>query len=167
MSSASTRLRSVTSRMAAAIRVRPPSSIGLKLISTGNSLPLRRRPNSVESRAHGAHAHIADVVLAVSDVPGAKSLGHQHLDALADDFVVLVAKQRGDLPIGKADDAGGIDDDHRVRRGIERAAREINGRRWIGTPCCSSCASRPDCMPSRSELRSSPSLMADTPPPPH
>ena len=76
-------------------------------------------------RAHGPHAHVADIVLAMSDVPGAETLRHQHLDALADDFVVLVPEQGGDLPIGKPDDAGGIDDDHRIRGGIERAAGEI------------------------------------------
>jgi hypothetical protein len=56
MSSASTRLRSVTSRMAAATRVRPTSSMGLKLISTGNSVPSRRRPNRSSPTPWGVRA---------------------------------------------------------------------------------------------------------------
>jgi hypothetical protein len=46
MSSHSIRLRPLMSRMAAATSVRPTSSTGLKLISSGNSEPPRRCPKS-------------------------------------------------------------------------------------------------------------------------
>ncbi len=78
-----------------------------------------------QARSHGAYPHIIDVVLAMSDVPGVKALRHQHFDALADDIVMLVTEQRRNLPIGKADDAAGVDDDHRVRGSVERAACKI------------------------------------------
>ena len=55
---------------------------------------------------------------------GPEALGQQLLDALADDFVVRVAEERGNLPVGKTDDAGRVDDEHRVRSGVEGAARK-------------------------------------------
>ncbi len=46
----------------------------------------------IQPRAHRAHAHIADVVLPVSDVAGLKTLRHQPFDVVADDFVVRIAE---------------------------------------------------------------------------
>ena len=61
----------------------------------------------------------------MADVPRPKALRQQHLDGLADDFVVPVPEQGRDLAIGETDETRGIDDDHRIGRGIERAAGEI------------------------------------------
>jgi hypothetical protein len=86
------------------------SSTGLKLISTA---------------PHGPHRHVIDVAVAMSDVPGAKSLRDQHLNVLVDDFVVFVPKQNGNLSIGKPDGARSIDHDHRIRSRIEGTAGEL------------------------------------------
>jgi hypothetical protein len=64
-------------------------------------------------------------VLSVRDVSCPKTLRHQLLDALADNFVVCVSKQSRDLSIRKLDDPEGIDDDHRIRGGIECAAGKV------------------------------------------
>src|SRR5581483_4164550 len=54
----------------------------------------------VEPGAHGTHPDILHVVLTVADVPLAEALRNQHLDAPADDLIMLVAKKGRDLAIG-------------------------------------------------------------------
>jgi hypothetical protein len=78
-----------------------------------------------EPGAHRAESNVVEVVLYVPAVPRAESRRHQHFDALADEFVVGVAEQCGELPIRIPDRAGSVDDDHRVRSRIECAARQF------------------------------------------
>ena len=106
-------------------RVRPISSMGLKLISTGNSVPSRRRPNSSRPAPIGTHPHVADIVLTVPDMAGTEALRHQLLDDQAHDFIVRVSEQGGNLSIGKLHDACAIDDDHGVWGGVEHTPREL------------------------------------------
>jgi hypothetical protein len=61
----------------------------------------------------------------MSNVSAPKPRGHQLFNILADDFVVGVTEQRGQLVVGEQDDAMRIDDDYCIGRSIERAAGEI------------------------------------------
>ena len=63
------------------------------------------------------------------NVTSMKSLRHQNFDIAADDFIMRIAEQRGDLLIGKSNDARGINDEQRIRGSIEDAAGEIGWRR--------------------------------------
>jgi hypothetical protein len=78
--------------------------------------------------AHGPHAHIVRVAGAMAQVALAKALWQQHFHGVADDIRGLMSKQRFHLAVGEHDPAGGIDDDHGVRRGIEHAADEFGGK---------------------------------------
>lgn len=60
-------------------------------------------------------------------MPAGKALRHQILDGMADDLVMRVAEQSADLSIGEPDRAGDIDDDHRIRRSVERMAASSAG----------------------------------------
>ena len=62
----------------------------------------------------------------------AKALGQEHLDLAPDDLFWRIAEQRGDLMIGEQHFARRIDDDHRVRRGVEHAASQL-GRQHDST----------------------------------
>src|SRR5258708_18996766 len=78
----------------------------------------------VEPGPHGAHAHIADDVPSVACELRPKAFGHQHFEVLADDFVVGVPKQGGDLAIREPDGAERVDNDYRIRGGIQDLAGE-------------------------------------------
>ena len=118
-------LRSVTSRIAAATMSSSPCPIGLRLISTGNSRAVLAHAEQLEAHAHGPHAHVARVTVAVRRVPRAKAFGQQHLDGGADHLVARIAEQRRHLAIGEQDRPRGVDDDHRVRGRVENAPDEL------------------------------------------
>ena len=110
--------------MAAATSTRSPSSIGLRLISTGNSRAVAAADQQLQPAPIGRTRTLRKNARGAR-LPRAKALRHQVLDVLANDLIVRIAEQRRDLAVGESDDARRIDDDHRIRRGIERAARKF------------------------------------------
>jgi len=73
------------------------------------TLPKEREPES-----HRAYTRVRHVMLSMLNMPGAKTLRHQLLDAVTDDLIRAVAENRGDLPIGRPNQTRGIDDDGRI-----------------------------------------------------
>jgi len=88
----SKRLRSVISRMELLTSVPSSVSSGLRLISTGNSVPSFRRPKSSAPRP-SAHLRIAKEPGAMLRVPASEPLGYEHFDGLVEQFPARVAKQ--------------------------------------------------------------------------
>src|SRR3569833_392255 len=87
----------------------------------------------------------------MADVAHAEALRQQDFHLLADEAPGAVAEQGFDLAGGKDDDPVAIDDDHRVRRGVEHAAYEFgaehsgtgkHGCAWIGSHRSPACATR-------------------------
>ena len=85
-------------------------------------------PQERKPLAHGARPQRLGIFAPVDDVPAAETLRHELLDGHADHRVVAVAEEHRHLAVGKANDAAGIDDDHRIGCGIEDAAGKFGGK---------------------------------------
>src|SRR5437870_5051766 len=113
-------LRSVMSRMALETSMPSSVSIGLRLISTGNSEPSLRWPYSSRPGSHRAHARLGEKARSVLRMPATKALRREDLDRLPQQLLALVTKQLLYLRVDQDDLAGPIDDDHGVRRGLQQ-----------------------------------------------
>jgi len=82
-------LRSVRSRIAVETRTTPSVASGLSLISTGNSVPSRRRPSSSKPSPIGRTSGLSKNRATVLGVARSEPLGNEGLDGLADERVAL------------------------------------------------------------------------------
>ena len=55
-------------------------------------------------------------------------MGQEHLDPVAHDLFDRKAEHLADLVVGETDGAGRIDDDHRIRQGIEDFTDELGSQ---------------------------------------
>ena len=103
-------------------------SMGLSMMSTGNSVPSLRRPKRLSVRAHLASARCGVVILAMAGMAAAKPRRHEHLDRLADELLAGVAEQLFDARICGAHDAVSVRDEDRVRRKLKQPFDCILGK---------------------------------------
>ena len=125
LSSRSVLIRSVTSRIAAAISNCFALANRAQADLDGEFGSICAQREQLEPDAHGTYVPALGIPASVADVPVAKALGQQHLDLAAHDPLGCIAEQRLDLVVRKQHRARGIDDDHRIGCGVERAADEI------------------------------------------
>ena len=120
-------LRSLTSRTAAETRRPSAVSSGLRLISTGNSVPSLRRPWSSSPAPMGRTWRLFGVAVAMLGVVGPEAARDQDFDGLAQEFLALVAEQGLGLGIDEPDDSRVVDDDHGVRRRLQQPPEPLLG----------------------------------------
>ena len=115
----------------------------------------------LQARSHWAYTNVAGVLLSMTDVSSPKSLRHEVLDAEPNNLVVGIAEERGHLTVRKSDGPGGIDDDHRIRGGLECTMGEF---RWRGQHswCSVECAA-PVFPPPKIETRTPSQLIPSNP----
>ena len=112
------------SRMTLSTIVPSPVATGLRLISTGNSEPSRRRPQRSSPGSHAANLGLLVEVLAMQVVLRPLAVGHQHFYALADQLVASVAEQGFGLRINLNDYALLVDGGDGIRNRLENAGRQ-------------------------------------------
>jgi len=82
-------------------------------------------PKERQSESHRARTRVLHVMLSMLYMPGAKTFRHQLLDAVADDLLMGTAEKSADLSIGKPNHPRGIDDDGRIRCGIQHVPNRL------------------------------------------
>ncbi len=120
-------LRSVTSRIAPVTNVPFSVASGLKLISTGNSLPSLRSPNSSRPDAHRSHMWFGKKVGAMPRMQAAIAFRDQHLDTLAQQLGAGVAEELFGLRVYQRDLALIVHNNHGVGRSFQQRAEFFFG----------------------------------------
>ena len=118
------RLRSRPSRTKAAASVRPRTSTGARLTSTGNSVPSRCQPESSRP-APICRARRFEELTKMLRVVRPATGRNERLDRLADQLFGVVAEQLGDRRARQDDPSGLVDDDDRVRGRREDRAEQV------------------------------------------
>ena len=111
------------SRIAADTSMPSSVSIGLRLISTGNSLPSLRRPKSSSPDPIGRTRGSAKKPPRWPSVSTAKTLGHQCLDWHAQEILARELEEPLCLRVEDDDLAFAVDDDDRVGRCLEKTSK--------------------------------------------
>ncbi len=81
----------------------------------------------LQPRAHGARTRFGEKARAVAGMFAAKTLGHQHLDFLANEFFAGVTEELLGLRIHQDDLPPAIDNDDGVRRGLQQSPKLLFG----------------------------------------
>jgi hypothetical protein len=126
-------VRSLTSRTAADTSSPSLVSSGLRLISTGNSLPSRRKPHRSSPAPIGRTCRLAAYPAPAGRVICPEPPGHQNLHRPAEQLRTPVAEQRLGLRVDQLDRPGTIHDHHRIRRSLQQRTEPLLG---IGPLAC-------------------------------
>ena len=117
-------------------------SMGLSMMSTGNSVPSLRRPKRLRAapicRVRGCSA----VILAMAGMDAAKPRRHQHLDRLADQLVAGVAEQLFGARICGAHHTSAVRDEDGIRRKLKEPFDCILGKDRLQRVPAQPCAAR-------------------------
>src|SRR5439155_8141617 len=73
----------------------------------------------IASGSHGTIAGLGEKNFAMLGMPIAETFWNQRFDIAADQLAQRIAEDSCGLRVGEVDHTGGVDHEHRVRRGIE------------------------------------------------
>src|SRR6185295_18016507 len=76
----------------------------------------------LEATAHWPRMRIGLIARAETHVTVAEPIGNQHFDRLSHELVTQVTKQHFGLAVDDLNATRGVDDDDRIRSGLEQAA---------------------------------------------
>ena len=119
----------MTSRIAAATKNSLSPSTGTQADLDREFRTIEALPEQIQSNAHGAHAHTVNVGLPVAYMTLTEALRHQEFDRSPYDIIVWKSEYRARLTIRVANGPGLVNDNHRVRRGVECTAGQLGGDR--------------------------------------